>query len=567
MPCKLRLMRRSLALILLTAGFSPPITAQTPASSDQVVSALEDSIVSWMERDSILGLSVAIVDGDTLLWAQGFGFTDQTRSDDVTPETVFSLQSISKTYTAAGFLAAVQRGWFGLDEPMRVVWPEFSVRSRVDPGDADRITYRQLLAHRSGLPHEAPRGNNFDPCACLFAEHVESIRDVWLLTPPGTRYAYSNLGYDLLAYALTLRSGESFPTYQRRTLFDPLGMNASTYDFDEAIHSASFARGQIPGGDAPLLRVPMTGAGGMYSTVLDMARFISFALRNGTTTTDPIDRFGLRSMATVQFPVDGQIGGYGLGAFTRRWRGAMRIWHAGGGYGYTTQQDWVPAYHLGVVVLTNDGLNGAVAGRVANMALDMLADLHRLPVDSDPPPYASLGHSIGLPLERLRSLTGNYRSYGGLWTFAINQGRLRVRTPGGSERDLVARNPTEFTDGLDRYRFHLDPSGQGAWIEDLGDNGQDTFVLNERPGEPSGPGKAEWANLLGDYWGEVYGQPISVTITQRNGYLWASTRGGSKLIEYAPGLFFTVWGESLEFRGDTLRLRSASFVARRSSSD
>jgi len=525
----------------------------------RTVAVLSDTIPFLMNRDKVLGCAVALVDGDSVVWSQGFGYTDESRHQPVTPSTVFSLQSVSKTYTAVGFMSAVDRHWFTLAESLTKAWPEFSVRSRWNPTDARRITFRQLLSHRAGLPHEAPLGNNFDDRRCTFKDHVASISDAWLLAPPGERYAYSNLGFDLIAYALERRSGESFAQYMHDAVFAPLAMSSSTYDFDEARQATSFARGQISGKNAPLMTIPMVGAGGMFSTVSDMARFVSFMLNNGCVDGRQIlSPQSLNDILTVQFREEGQVGGYGLGVFLRRWRGTTIVWHTGGGYGYTTAQEWIPALNIGVVVLTNDGDKGELAGEVADRALELMADARGVKDESNEIPPYLVGPSVKVPTAALQHLAGTYRSYSGLRTFLIKDDKLCIRA-GNTDRPLTAHSPVEFTDGFDRYRFRADSTGS-VTIDDLGGNGQDTFILNELPGETPGSNDHAWQQYVGKYVGRAYGQEVAVQVVLKNGYLWASTRGVSKLILYGPGLFFTVWGESVEFKGDTALIRDAPFL-------
>src|SRR5262249_29694579 len=148
------------------------------------------------------GVAVALVDDQDVIWAGGFGHTDASGRQAVSADTVFSLQSVTKTYTATAFLLAVDQGLVGLDDPVRKVLPEFRAHSRADGDESDAITFRHLLSHWSGLPHEAPVGNNYGDWHCTFEEHVRSINDTWLKCRVGERFRYSNLGYDLAGYAL-----------------------------------------------------------------------------------------------------------------------------------------------------------------------------------------------------------------------------------------------------------------------------------------------------------------------------------------------------------------------------
>src|SRR5204863_27204 len=134
----------------------------------------------------------------TVVWAEGFGFTDRSGKRKVTADTLFSLQSVTKPYTATAFMTTAGAKWFGLDEPLARAVPGFRVHSPWGGAEAEQVTFRHLLAHWAGLCHEAPVGNNYGDWDCTFDEHVRSIEGTWLKCRVGERFRYSNLGYDLV---------------------------------------------------------------------------------------------------------------------------------------------------------------------------------------------------------------------------------------------------------------------------------------------------------------------------------------------------------------------------------
>ena len=207
-----------------------------------VITKLKEQIPPLLKQNNTPGLAIALVEGEKLVWAEGFGYTDLGNTERVSADTLFSLRSISKTYTATGFMLAVDKGWLKLDEPLHKYLPRFTVKSRFGAGEADRITFRHLLSHWSGLPHEAPCGNNYDESPCPFADHIRSISETWLMFPVGARYSYSNLGIDLAGYALELRARKSFAQFMQDELFKPLGMTSSSFILKEAMNQPSFRR-------------------------------------------------------------------------------------------------------------------------------------------------------------------------------------------------------------------------------------------------------------------------------------------------------------------------------------
>ncbi len=413
-----------------------------------VIEGLQRDLPKLMAENHVLGASVALVDDQAVIWARGFGFTDRSRKRPITADTSFSLQSVSKTYTATAFLRAMDQGRFTLDEPLKKAVPGFSVRSRWGESEVDEITFRHLLSHWAGLCHEAPVGNNYGDWRCTFDEHVRSISDTWLKCRVGERFRYSNLGYDLVGYALQLRAGKPFPRLMREELFEPLRMTASTFDQAEALADAHRARGHTQDQEVPPLQVPMLAAGGMYSTVRDMAKFISFHLAGGIAqgrrllSTD-----ALRAMYIPQFPLPGQKAGYGLGVNSRPYHGATLLFHGGGGYGYSTDQRWVPEYKVGVVILSNgDGGDNFVAD-LADRALQEMIRAKRGDLPPDEPLPWTQEPVVTPKLEELRRLEGSYLVGAQLTVFRLEGNRLHLvrgnahRAPECTLADAVQSRP------------------------------------------------------------------------------------------------------------------------------
>ena len=539
---------------------APHLAASQAASVREhaAVRHLQPFIVDAMQRHKTLGVSVALVDAGRIAWTAGFGFADRAQTRKVTAASVFSLQSISKTYTALLFLMAVDRGWFGLDDKLLAHLPSFRVNSRFADDDFGKITLRQLLSHWSGLTHEAPIGNNYDDGNCTFEQHVASISDTWLLAPPGSRYAYSNLGFDLLAYLVEKRSGKPFARFAHEELFAPLAMRASTYDHAQ-IRPADFVRGQQEGKDVAVF-IPMLGAGGVYSTAPDMARFMLAQLSQTRSVAGQrlLDPHTWQEMHTPQYPVDHQVCGYGLGLFSRPAHGATMLSHGGGGYGYDTELRWFPEYGMGAAVLTNDG-EGGLAEEIADEAVRAMLKQRFGTVPADKTIRLTDRPAVAADPAEMKSLEGSYRAYSGMRKFALVNGALHYRV-GTNDEPLTFHGAGEYTTANERFRFHAGEDAVGARVDDLGSVGVDTFIVNERVDEPPGPGKAEWLAFAGDYEGSVYGAVAQAKIELRNGYLFASRGGGTKLVEYKPGFFFTTWGESVVFENDVMSYGNRRFT-------
>ena len=185
-----------------------------------------------MSRERIPGLSVALVDSHGPIWEAGFGFADDARKVPVDSNTMFSIQSMSKTFAGVGVLTAVRDRILDLDVPIEEYLPGFRIQSIFEERPQERMTLRHLLTHTAGFTHEAPVGNNYDPAEPTFEEHVASIQDTWLMFRVGERYGYSNLGIDLAGFILQKASGKSYSDYIQEEVLAPLGMSRTTLDPD-----------------------------------------------------------------------------------------------------------------------------------------------------------------------------------------------------------------------------------------------------------------------------------------------------------------------------------------------
>ena len=329
-----------------------------------------------MAEQGIPGLAVALVDADRTLWVEGFGNVDGGGSAPVTAETIFSVQSMSKLFTATAVMRAAAGGRLDLDAPITTYLPEFTVHSAFEEHPERTITLRMLLSHTAGFTHEAPVGNNNELESGTFDAHVRSIADTWLRFPVGRGYAYSNLGIDLAGYILERVEGKPFAKVMRGSLLEPLGMDRSTFDRAAIRASADRAVGHVPPYPKPPLDVPMTAAGGLYVSAAELARFLRFELNGGTIDGRVVlDSKRLHEMETVPAPRAGAPAGYALGVVRHRWnRWEQRpdlLEHGGGGYGFLSDMWWLPQLGIGVAILTNSQdhhLQGT-------LSLSILADL------------------------------------------------------------------------------------------------------------------------------------------------------------------------------------------------
>jgi CubicO group peptidase (beta-lactamase class C family) len=317
--------------------------------TSRVLDLLDDALPALLRQHDIPGLAMGICGTDGTFAAQTLGVTRRD-GPSVTRRTMWSLQSQTKTYTAVLVLIAAQRGLVDLDLPVTSYLPGFTVRSTFEERPEARMTLRHLLSHTAGFTHEAPIGSNFRVGRESFAAHCESIGRTWLRFPVGEQYAYSNLGIDLAAHVLESVMGESYPRLVERDLLGPLGLHRTSADAKVIARDDDRALGHNKKLPRLPVRVPMTASGGMYGSVEDSMRFALWHLHGG----DGLLSSDLRDQLTRNpVPPADPDNGYGLGMAVVRRHGHTFHGHSGGGFGFLSDNYWVPERGFGVTVLTN----------------------------------------------------------------------------------------------------------------------------------------------------------------------------------------------------------------------
>ena len=544
---------------------SLPVLGQQEISPDtdysSVVKAINQMLPVAMALKDIPGASIALVDGENLVWSGGFGYTDRSQKVKVTSDTLFHVGSISKSFTALAILKAVDKGLLSLDDPVKKHLSWFTVNSGSREAEAEKITIRHLLSHHSGLGTWSPLGNPSDPQyhRRTFEEVVKSTRDSWLKFPAGERFEYSNQGIDLAGYALEVTSGKPFADFMREELLAPLGMTVSTFDQAKATRTEGCAVGYLSKRPVPIVNgivLPLIAAGGLFASANDLARFIIFHLRGGAGVAKQIlAQSFLQEMYAPQFTANDQMSGYGLGVYKAIQYNTVRLSHGGFGYGISAHYRFLPEHKIGVVLMTNqDAAHNApdLASRVIELML--AAKLGTVPNNKTlrltDKPIASLDEAA------LRRCEGTYLLYGGaLFRFKYDKGNL-FHIVGSKKLKLEAASSTEFILGSRRYRFLLAENGKpkGVRIFDsyydpqTAENSVIYLLVNDTPADARGLNKPEWSRHIGRYAGTFIGSSSEIKVSRENGYLYLN--GELKLIETKPDFFITADGDAVIFKNE-----------------
>ncbi len=510
-----------------------------------LIEAERRNIRASMAREKIPGVAVCLIYEGRPTWIEGLGATDWKHGRRVNDRTIFSVQSVSKNFTATAIMLAVQRGLLDLDEPITTYLPDFSIHSRFEPAPAGKITLRLLLSHRAGLTQEAPVGNNYDPEFTDFETHIRSISDTWLRFPVGERHRYSNLGVDLAGYILQTVTKTPFADYLKAALFDPLGMTDTTAATGDYVRRADRAVGHTMGYASVPLRIPLIPSGGIYTSARDMATWLHFHLNRGTVNGKVVLEERLwREMHSFSLGGD-----YSLGvarADLRYGTTSIRLLnHNGGGFGFGCVLDYFPEAQLGWAVLFNSE-NSAAYQFGAGLVDELLS--HRFGPRSARLPAADLG-LIEPQRGQLERLVGHYIGRALSGDMKLDNDRLGMQVG-------TALAQFRFTSPVDM--FVVDPMGEAvlaryfpptpnepAHLESaIGDYSLD---YNDGPNDLAGPNEPDWERFLGTYQIYQWHQPSEkVIIHRKNGYLYLNDV--RLFVELEPGLFFTSDGEAVDFR-------------------
>lgn len=320
-------------------------------------------IIADVESGDVPAFAVAVgLDGD-VLWQEAFG--------DATTDTMFSLASVSKPLTATGLMVLVERGEVGLDRPVNDYLGDAPLRARV--GRAEDATLRRVANHTSGLPLH----HHFFPldAARRPPPMAETIRRYGnLVTEPGDRWEYSNLGYAVIEHAIERVSKLDFATFMEREVFRPLGMRNTAVVLDPAVETRSLAvRHDAEGRAIPFYDFDHRGASAIYSSVEDLLRFGRFHVRELDLGESSI--LSQRAVAEMQEP-EARVPGsrhYGIGwmIYENRW-GEEAVEHGGDMPGVSTSLYLIPERKIVVVALASTRTE--LPDQVTNAVLDELLD-------------------------------------------------------------------------------------------------------------------------------------------------------------------------------------------------
>ena len=363
-----------------------------------VYAALDRFIEERMTQANIPGMVVALTDREQLLRVSTYGFADIGTRTLVTPETLFEIGSISKSFTSMLLLQLQAEGRIDVHAPVARYLPWFEVQSAYEP-----ITIHHLLSHTAGITS----GVDFAPSSRY---STWTLRQTRAASAPGTHYHYSNVGYQALGYLLEELLQRPYAEILQERILTPLGMHATEPVFTHETRKRLAVGYEYFYDDRPNLPTsalaPATwlecgaGDGSIAATAADLAIYLRLLLNKGRGS-QVLSEANYHLMTQRVIQVEENVY-YGYGLFTSERDGATVIGHTGGMVGYNSVLLADPERGLGAIVFINGPGNPFGIGNFALKLLRAAALEKELP--------ASPALLTTLPMKDVADYAGIYHS-------------------------------------------------------------------------------------------------------------------------------------------------------------
>ena len=374
----------SLGLVLLLVLGRGVAVAQAgdPLRTDARVAEALAVVETWLEAqrayEEIPGISAAIVADQEQVWSGAVGHAHPTTGEAATPQTLYSICSISKLFTSIAVMQLRDAGALRLSDPVAEHLPWYTM-GEAEEG-APPVTIEGILTHAAGLPRESDHAYWSAPDFRFPAreEIIERLRGQEALYAPWAHYQYSNLGLTLAGEIVRERSGMSFEDYVRTRILEPIGLRDTRPYMPEEERGRRLATGYSAitrsGTREPLPFFEARGitpAAGFSSTAEDLARFAAWQF--GLDGDDPVlHEHTLKEMQRVHYVDPGWNTYRGLGFGIYRTGGRTFTGHSGSCPGYRTELLLDTDREIAVTFMTN--ASGVNTHRFATGMYDLVAD-------------------------------------------------------------------------------------------------------------------------------------------------------------------------------------------------
>jgi CubicO group peptidase (beta-lactamase class C family) len=328
----------------------------TPALQVKGAAAVRYSLTERMKHYHTPGVSVAVVNGGRIEWAQGFGVTEAGTTNPITPVTLFEAGSISKPVAATATLRLVEQGKLNLDEPVNTYLKSWQLPDNEFTAK-EKVTLRRIMSHSAGLTvHGFPGYAVTDSIPTLpqvlDGTKPANTKAVRVDTIPGSNWRYSGGGTTIQQLIDVDQTGKPFPVLLKELVFDPIGMANSTYEQPLPVarvgqaSAAHRANGSMIPGRFHIY--PEMAAAGLWTTPTDL---LKWAMEIAAARAGKSNKVLSRTMATQMLTM--QKAPVGLGPFLEGSGPAFRFGHGGSDAGFHSELVYFPETGKGAAVMVN----------------------------------------------------------------------------------------------------------------------------------------------------------------------------------------------------------------------
>ncbi|HNQ27788.1 MAG TPA: serine hydrolase [Aquaticitalea sp.] len=347
-------------ILLLTVLLSAFSFSQEIAES-KVDKLVEETLKTF----NVPGIAVGIIHDGKVVLAKGYGVSDIETGKKVNSATNFGIASNSKAFTTTAIAMLVDEGKMKWDDKVKTYIPEFKMYNDYV---TEEFTVRDLVTHRSGLGLGAgdlmmwPDGHDFTP--------KDIIQNIHYLKPVSdfrAKYDYDNLLYIIAGIVIERVSGKSWTDFIQERILSPLQMNRTAPNWNLLKDKSNAIVPHVPiDGKLKVIdrytNTILDAAGGIYSNVDDLIKWVQFQLDHGKHNEKQIvSEEEIKQLARPQTlmpfstypPYNTLFRAYGLGFVLEDIAGKLQVSHTGGLEGIVTQIVMIPQEKLGIIVLTN----------------------------------------------------------------------------------------------------------------------------------------------------------------------------------------------------------------------
>jgi CubicO group peptidase (beta-lactamase class C family) len=416
-----------------------------PETIQKVLDTADATVEKTLKDYNLPGLGVGIVYQGQLIYAKGSGQANVARNIPVTPDTVFRIASVSKTFAAVALMQLWEQGKFDLHDPINDYLRDYKVAHRNSA--APPITFHHLLTHTAGLGEFAPLYRYFNPAAHFNIvrpdQPVPPLRKLYGRTLPaeclpGEKWCYANNGFATVGQLVADISGQPFPDYIRQHIYEPQGMDRSEFWRSDRVRDGlaigyNYKAKQKIFKPVIDLEQVTTAAGAMYATINDMGRYMAGLMASNSLLKPET----LELMYTPHYQLDERLQGMGYCFKIDDFGGHRVVSHDGLWLGFISSMFVAPDDELGVVALTNTA-NSIAIGLASSLMRRLLGDgrtLKKRPEPDSLPKKPELWSTLTGLYGPKPGFNSNFRlwtSYGGELEVYQAENDLQIRSLRGS---------------------------------------------------------------------------------------------------------------------------------------